>query len=665
MDRSTLQAPKPGRSRFSKALPAPPPGLEDDRPPPASRDLSSLPRSPFPPRKDSVTVRTSNNSISASVKPNLTESTLPAPPPKSIVETPRPQMQPKLIPRKPVGLPTTPTPTTAPKPKHLKRVSSISSILSAYSHTSSGSVQRSSQDSIFTKDSEPANSPDRPGVDDVQQSISKSAPSLPNNPGGYEKLEISFEVGAIDLQPPISIKDVTRSSTSSGDRQQGASSGQGDGALALNRDPPAPTPTTLDDTPQRQEIWRRRASSKTDGSILIPGLVLETPHTSNLTSTPSQPINKDPTPSQSVNTDLIPPPAPKRSNDSPAILLPRSGSLPGRNIRPTRQAESQGQHETRKFNPVPEELTQPGETRKGAGIPGEIPAVMDEYSESSLQTDAKMNVTSPANGQPVSGRNSREAPKNALDTVLSPSSVVSSSSSEGNPVVLRAIGGPLRSQVDLGRKGSSPDLRMHGRGIPSHPRPSRSSSSLRSVMTPSQAQESARTKTIPQVNPPPVMSVSSPPGSNEPPQMPELYRMVSRLTEPLSDINEFTEMVIDEQTEKLNEAVARFHRNINRTAPVTDVVWQAKPLTIQHYECFARHTTWLPVKNTNYTLSCQTCGAEDKSWRRTCAFCSLRICIKCHEQLMLTHNSDLKALMGNMQTDLRENERRWQEKKAE
>lgn len=190
MDTTSLQTPRTGRSRFSKALPAPPPGLPDaglnipnvSSPPPPGpfkipRKLPSLPQLPattaaFPPRKSSVGARL-----------NLTKLVTPPLPPLPHLQKELPTTPKKMnaIPRKAVGRWPAATPAAsaaapefalqgkeASTPRKLKRMSSISSILSAYSSASNisqDSAHRSSQASVATKDSEPSLSPERDVVD--------------------------------------------------------------------------------------------------------------------------------------------------------------------------------------------------------------------------------------------------------------------------------------------------------------------------------------------------------------------------------------------------------------------------------------------------------------------------------------------------------------------
>ncbi|XXG96592.1 hypothetical protein Hte_002880 [Hypoxylon texense] len=715
MERPTLQTPKSGRSRFSKALPAPPPALEDDRPRTATRNLPSLPYSPFPPRKESVTVKTS---VTASILSSLETSPLPALPSESIMEAPPLQPQTRSIPRKPVGLPANPTPAAAAKSKKMKRVSSISSLLSAYSNTSSDSVQRSSQGSIFTKDSEPSNSPEREGMNDAQQSLSKTLPVLPSNP--YEdELFLTTDLKVVtDLPPPPPLKDLTRPSTPQGGRATDPASasrtGAQDAGAAVSDSP------TLS-SPQRREIWKRRASSKSDRALLVPELKLAGSHGS--TASTVQPAPPPASSATAANTELLPPPPPAQNNNNNnsssatnSPLPPRSGSLPGRNIRPNRQNEAQSEGgEMRKLTSKLKELAGRGGSPK------------EKDTESRKGEPSRASPAPPAKDRPSVSETSTITSKTSVDTVVfspAPTTVLAAAPApaatpapapapsaptisfepppreSGEKVISRRpIGAPAPNPPETQKgssSGSSSDVRKPslpglGGGLPRFPRPSQSSSALRSPSAPYTVQEAVARPTRaspPVASLPPVVAMPSitlpPADAGEPVKKPELYNLVTTLNEPrrvspdsasasaatrvkparkvsrdidatnLSDIGESTEQMTAEQMQQVNEALSRFPRNAIAAASsaAADTVWQAAPLSSKHYTCYARHFRWVAVKNSNYPLSCQTCGLQDTTTRKTCSFCNLRICFKCHERLTGPYKSDLKTLMDNMEVDV-------------
>ncbi|KAI1213272.1 uncharacterized protein F4807DRAFT_257095 [Annulohypoxylon truncatum] len=695
MDRPTLQTPKTGRSRFSKALPAPPPELEDDKPPKASRDPPSSTYSPFPPRKDSVSVRTNTSisQISPSIKSDL-NSPLPSLPPTNTINTnimaPTVlQTQTRSIPRKPVGLPANPAPVagaSAAKSKKMKRVSSISSLLSAYSNTSSDSVQRSSQGSVFTKDSEPSNSPEREGMNDPQQSLSKTLPVLPSNPYADELPSVTDEIIAADFPPPPPLKDPTRPGTPSSSRPVDSfpappRSGTQDGS------PASATPKPVGDSPPRKEIWRRRASVKSDRSLLVPELKLADSHGSTASTITSQPPAAN-----TANTDLLPPPPiTQTSSNTTSPLPPRSASLPGRNIRPTKP-EPQQEDEMHRLSSKLKGLTTRSENaKKLAKTPNSSTGTKDELAKSASKAQPEMNPAAPIKDQPKVEQSINASRTPAETVVHAPSPATASpepppKESAQKSISRRPVGSPVETQKpEVHKKGSSSDLRMQNLGLPRHPRSARSNSSLRSPQTTHDVQEAVRPRVVPQPQPIPTieMTTTMPADSIEPMKKPELFNIVTALNEPsispnlmaadrkpyrrvspdmhatnLSDIGESMENVTPEHAEKVNEALSRFPRNISQNFAPTDAVWQAPPITSQHHNCYVRHSKWVPVKNSNYPLACQTCSVQDTNSRKTCSWCNLRVCYGCHERLMGRYKADLRALMQNMETDQIEEKRR-------
>ncbi|KAI8959405.1 hypothetical protein F5Y11DRAFT_304475 [Daldinia sp. FL1419] len=674
MERPTLlQAPKSGRSRFSKALPAPPPELENDRPEIVPQEALPSVYSPFPPRQDSVSAR----SISSpkSPKPSL-NSPLPALPPANAMGAPNIQTQMRSIPRKPVGLPANPAPTADAKTKKMRRVSSISSLLSAYSNTSSDSVQRSSQGSIFTKDSEPSNSPEREGINDIQPSLTKTLTALPSNPYGDEARKMSDETMTADLPPPPPpLKDPFRPSTPPRVRPVDPFPALPASESGTHNRGPSASPSDLDgDSPRRREIWRRRASSKSDHGLLVPELKLAGSHGS--TASTAQPANPDP----------LPPPPPTQINNATSPLPPRSTSLPGRNIRPSKQTEPQRDDKMRKLSAKLKELTGRGDSTKSPEKAKEEPVEKGEHIgglQSRAQYEDKTNVNPAPPAKDQLGAEDSAVPKASVETVvhapirLGPPSEALPKESVEKPISRRAVGAPVpRSQPEVHKKGSSSDLRQPGVGLPRYPRPSQSNPALRSPSSLRSAQEMMRPKASPQSSSPVAMPLALPPDADELSKKPDFFNMATALNETtlssdissrkptrkfskdvdtsaLSDIGESVEHMTAEQTAQVNEALSRFPRNYNLAAPSTDAIWKATPISSRHYNCYVHHDKWLPVKNSNYPLACQTCGIEDTGSRKICSWCNLRICVGCHERLIGPYKSNLKLLMDNMEVDQR------------
>ncbi|KAI3336386.1 hypothetical protein HD806DRAFT_3874 [Xylariaceae sp. AK1471] len=344
MDISTLQIPKMGRSRFSKALPTPPPGLDDldDRPRTAFRDLPALPPAPLPPKEKSMLIK-SASAISLGSKGF--DSPLPVLP--IMAEAPRPRVLAGPITRKPVGQSITPpaAPSANTKPKEMKRMSSISSLLSAYSYSSSDSAQKSSHESDFTKDSEPSYSPEREGMDRLPPVPTKTSMETTNDFYSDKASEVTSYTIIDSFPPPPPLKDPSRPRTPSVTRPFDA---------VRDGERESASPISLGSGSPRggREIWRRRASSKSDrGPIIaelkLPGSNGSTASTSHTPAAKAELPLPPPPPAKTNRQPPLPLP-PKTSQQSATTLPPRNASLPGRNIRPTKQAESLDEEEEMK-----------------------------------------------------------------------------------------------------------------------------------------------------------------------------------------------------------------------------------------------------------------------------------------------------------------------------
>ncbi|KAI1078439.1 hypothetical protein F5B20DRAFT_592050 [Whalleya microplaca] len=667
MDYSTLQTPKSGRSRFSKALPAPPSEL-DDKPETIPRKLPTSSYSPFPPRKDSVSIKT-NTRESTSTLQKPVESPLPAL--TNIMESSNSQSQRNVIPRKPVGLPMRPAPTAAGKSKKLKRVSSISSILSAYSHTSSDSVQRSSQDSFFTKDSEPSYSPEREGVSDIQQRPSKTySPYQPYqvSPSESEMVNVLDEIIANEpVPPPPPMKEPTRPTTP---RRNG--SPDVPKQEPQNTDPSSSPVSVTGNSPQKREIWRRRASSKSDRSLAVAELKLAVSHGSTAST------------SQTVKLDPLPLPPPIQSDTATAALPPRSASLPGRDIRPIRPDTLGNEEDMGKFSSVLKGLVKHSSSKEPVNKPA-----ISELPE--LPQEPKSKVETKSEAHHVTTTSESPAPDTSTVVDQSGTSPNPAATSE-NPKYEANTNSIPRPPV--GGVGGVPRL-----GLPQHPRPARSNPNLRSpssfpphdtamsslqdtqAASPSPNHFTTRSESMGSTTTVDARS-KSPANSNEAGAKPEFYNLVTSLNQPqispdssgkrtilqpqptrkisvdthavaLSDIGESTEQMSDEEAARLNEGLALFPRD-RELVPVrcsAEGIWAPKPLAAKHFACFNNHERWVTGKNVNYALACATCGTEDREPRRVCSFCYLRVCFSCQARLVQKYGGSLRALVDNMEED--------------
>ncbi|KAH9898881.1 hypothetical protein F4778DRAFT_173901 [Xylariomycetidae sp. FL2044] len=390
----TLQAPRTGRSRFSKALPVPPPAL-DGRPQTTPRVLPPL--SPFPPRKDSTSVKTTS-SISSKTKP--LDSPLPALPPQMDAYQFSAPM--KVIPRRPVGQPAVrpavqpvtspaeePTAISEAEAKKMKRKSSISSLLSAYSHTSSDSVQRSSEGSFRTKDSEPSYSPDGEGMQSVLKGSSESFAAFSGNPYAEEANPVEDGMfGSEALPPPPPLKDIGRPTTSQSQRQFGASQ-LSDAVL--------PSMPMGNGSSPKREIWRRRASSKSDRSLAVAELKLSVSHGSTAASAQApktesripEPLEKDkPMPSHTSEQNSLKQNGQKslRSlppNPSPLPSVPPRSTARLERLTHTNELKSNGSINHFIANPLPVKT-------------GPLPPIPPSKSNKSSQHEASNEKNVPA-----------------------------------------------------------------------------------------------------------------------------------------------------------------------------------------------------------------------------------------------------------------------------
>ncbi|KAI0542287.1 hypothetical protein GGR58DRAFT_302896 [Xylaria digitata] len=342
---SSLQPPRAGRSRFSKALPTPP--EFDGRTQTTQtnpRELPDEPPAPPPPKKNSTLI-TSPSTIS--LRSKIFDSPLPFLP--IMAEPPRPRAQAGPIARKPVAqLPTPPASVGLnTKTNAAKRKSSISSLLSAYSRSSSDWAQRSSHESDFTKESEPSYSPEREDLGSLPPVPSKESVGIVNDTTSDKASEVTSYTIIDSFPPPPPLKDPSRPRTPSSTVRST------DGFKEGDVESTSLSPESLRSGSPRagREIWRRRASSKSDASLVIAELKL--PSSNGSTASTSHPPPKKAEPSSLLpplpaNIDISPalplPPPSKQHQQSSATLPPRTASLPGRNIRPIKKIEPSDQH---------------------------------------------------------------------------------------------------------------------------------------------------------------------------------------------------------------------------------------------------------------------------------------------------------------------------------
>ena len=517
MGPATLQPPKTGRSRFSKALPAPPslPTFEFESsfdlaplPAPERRPLPSpQPRAPLPPvpppkkaewererepdrdwgrdwdrntaRSSGTTTTTTNTTSTAASNPVAAMAKPLASPPVPSKFTGLPPMS---IPRRrpvgaPAAAPVTPLPVVAPISTPVlalpdpapSPVGSFSSLLSAYSnHTAdsprsslAGAAKGSAKDTASSWD---AYSVVSPSPDTQRSSAQSSAPAyalppLPSDPNTRKHGPSGRVLDA--LPPPPPLKDVGR-----GSRPQTPTS--------LPQTAPPPTSTRVGSpreggSPQNEQLWKRR-SLKADKTLAVPDLKLVSSHGSTVASAQDQssPLFSQPFP-------LPPRSKPKTAEPATTSRAPppsTNGGLPGRNIRPVPSEQtapppgdaSMGQEASR----IKEKLE--SARRRGS---------REEPKEKQLGPTPSLHAVSPISAQrlptPEYGANDVKSP--LPDTLVSPLSPASSPELPGEKPTQRAA----VPETQMHHVRSSPSL-VPGpinsglavrtpMGLPSSPRP--------------------------------------------------------------------------------------------------------------------------------------------------------------------------------------------------
>lgn len=86
---------------------------------------------------------------------------------------------------------------------------------------------------------------------------------------------------------------------------------------------------------------------------------------------------------------------------------------------------------------------------------------------------------------------------------------------------------------------------------------------------------------------------------------------------------------------------------------MNDRVWPPRPPSKENFNCWTGHETMVPTRNTHYALACQACGGEERSWRKVCSWCSLRICYDC-AALLAQSGGDLRRTMDALKARRRQ-----------
>ncbi|KAI1429227.1 hypothetical protein F5Y12DRAFT_473455 [Xylaria sp. FL1777] len=769
MDISSLQVPKAGRSRFSKALPTPP--EFDGRTQTTPRELPGAPPAPPPPMKTAALTTSPSTTSPSTTSLRSKAFDSPLPPLPIMAEPPRPRAQAGPIPRKPVAQLPTPPASVDPKAKSkaAKRQSSISSLLSAYSRSSSDWARRSSHESDFTKESEPSYSPEREGVNSLPPVPPKKSLDIANDIVSDKASEITSYTIIDHFPPPPPLKNPSRPRTPPGTvRPSAGLKDEEGGSVSLS------PPSSLKSGSPRagREIWRRRASSKSDASLVIAELKLPASNGSTASTSHPPPKKAEPTllpplPAKPDPKPVLPPPPPKQQQQSTTTLPPRTTSLPGRNIRPTKQAEpsdkgdemgrlrkltkllrrdNDGDEEQKRLQkPLPGKSEQPEHQEylnppdmKGKPEPGKPePPAKDKFAQQQQQQQQQLRLAdAPANAPTAVAVKESLSPASSSDVSAPPPNEPGKPS--GTAILRRPVGavparnlnqpepqfepsnenttGTLIAQntttqtpttlPPINKAGGLPHPRQ--RQQPPQPPPSTSPQSLHGhgpnsrsptsttggIPVPSSTPASPSQLAAPTVpmagfrRPPDAISTAAPNAQPQisspapprtrvgleeesyslqeliasPPAASTLAPNSPFLTQPPAPINELETIAphfgldVRASKEELSEqqsmsaeaaaAVARFPRRQGWNVECTvDDVWPSNPLAERHYHCHVNHSKLLDSRNTNYPLSCQTCGVADAERRFMCTFCNLRICQSCAD-ILVANGRDLRVVMA-------------------
>lgn len=669
METSSLVLPRSGgRSRFSKALPAPPPGLDDPIKSQVIRPIrkDSLPsqqqsRPPALPPKDALAA-----SVPSNMATKVMDAPLPALPSLSRVNSP-----PTIIPRrKPVGSGASVKSAKSPPPPQSVRsgdispVDSISSLLSAYGTEDSGA--RYSVDTAATKHSFAEPSP----------------PKLP------PKETLVIGNGKLDIVSPLALPTPLSSSSSKmmepAGHQQLQQQQQYEAYTQGQQYDRPPTPPTKDNrqpasprspqhsletasisstsvstqSPSKPQIWRRR-SLKSDKPLTVPELKLSVSHGS--TASPQQ------------VTDLVHNEAMK---DAPAehsrSMLNGSEGLSGQRIRPSPSQkslprnpspENMGNKKSKEsldgFSRYAQELEQ-GRPTGGFKTPQYSPAKVspdvhrpptpeyakDEahadgtaiYSPASPMTppdDTRLVVQGDDDTRPLSII--QEDPNNAEQTSspAPPSGTfaglpVRSSSRPGNdPATSPRLPGLPRSPRPIGQPQNGTASPNTASATTLAPAPSITAAASSTTTSHARSTSSISVPTISVSDDGDASTIKAAPSP-----LPSAM-MMTQAQQPKAIFYEQPSSPTSPTSARPGDP-AYFPMRHYLARPIAPGTVLAAPAIKQsQLECFANHYRFVASRNEEHPLACQTCSIKDNGQRYACAHCAVRVCKDCCDVLMM------------------------------
>lgn len=697
----SLQPPKTGSSRWSKALPEVP-GVDFDDiydeyydeispVPPQNKNLPRLPIVPPPPRSTSMA---NTKLLPASLPPlhllNTSVGPLSGPPKMAIPR--RPVGQPSRLPQQQEQLPAQPA----------SPAQSISSILSAYSRSSGESLIRTSDATTDTRQS------------DVNSSPSHQAPPASTEPAPL--ISPSTELNTTTRFPTTQHQHVAPKPipTFESSRPPPPPPTK-DVKYGLPASPAAgrnPAPAVDSSSPPRPQIWRRR-SVKTDRSLELPDLKLIISHGSTAATHPvAQPVDKPVV--QPVTQPNLPQGAVKvptftyqqpQSNE-PRVVPSQAAQYapapaPATATAPEQAAETENQtmgSGSSKINRLKDKLhtlhrrgKSSSDTASESTLrPGAQRPPTPEYQKQDIKTpivDAFISPLSPASSPEPRAEVSPELPKElhkelprnpsqASARVVSPISPSTDSkilARKALPPLTQHLSEtkPLPEPKEAPEVTAPPQVNNEAKPLP-NPRlgvvteaESPVTGSLPPLATedvrlPTSAIESPASRTyrsadVPTKFPPRGSSVRS----NAPKPLEQSRQPAAELdprfapAEPQGflykgrDGTLYPEMKV---TREADPQATYFPRQAYDTVSDGEI-FKAMPLKDSHFRCYQAHRTMNRRSNRNYPLTCQSCEKPDAEDRWTCTFCHLRVCESCFTTLN-GQQRDLRYLVEDLRQKL-------------
>ncbi|KAM0297578.1 hypothetical protein HYE67_007250 [Fusarium culmorum] len=647
LNTNSLQPPKTGSSRWSKALPDVPgpddPSFYDDYYEEASPRLppaKELP--PPPPRSTSI-----GNANAKSLPPSL-------PPLHLLSVNFPPSGPPKMaIPRRPIGKLSANPPPPPQKESQLPSPSqappspsdSLSSILSAYSHSSGESLVRSPYEANSSAFQSEANtSPSRQGPPaNTKTGTLESAPTRQHQFQQQHQQYDAPKLPAKDLRtPPFPSKGTKYHlpATPAPIRKP----------VPEKKSPELNSPSSQSQSQQQPQLWRRR-SSKADRSIELPDLTLASSHGSTAAT---QPTVAQPPPAQqppSIST------APTWQPGSTNAVAPV-----GQDVRQTPAAEQVLESPTMgsnssKLNRLKDKLqfhrrgkSSSDTTKSPNQRPGVHRPPTPEYQKEDINTPIVNSIVSPlspaSSPEPVA-QVSPELPNDIPQ--ISPQRQNQEPSRNTGSITRKDITAPKLSSPEQDKPFSeSLNLKNESPLV----------GSLPSSLTDSKGSggSSSSDTAVHQAQPPAEVPSRFPPRDSSA-RSNALPRQLSAEHDPRlvpsdsqgplyrgRDGTLYPEMRV---MQEYDPQVAYFPRQYE--TPIAEgTIFKAPPLKKSHFSCYHGHKTMNRRTNRHYPLTCQTCDKSDVEDRWTCTFCHLRICEPCVKKL---HNSsnDLRRMVNSLQ----------------